>query len=146
VPNTDRRRILSLVDSARTGQSVGALAEYQSVGTLSYNGMLLDVRKRTSRGLTLAANYTWSHCSASDQATWNGDLYGSLNAYIFVNDRARGISNGTSDRRHVVNLTGVAQMPAFANKTLRRFASGWQLAPIYRIQSGSPLSIIAGAG
>src|SRR5262245_2683185 len=146
VPNTDRRRILSLVDSARTGQFVGALAEYQSVGTLSYNGMLLDVRKRTSHGLTLGGNYTWSHCIASDQDTLNGNLYDSLNTYIFVNDRDRGISNCTSDRRHVVNLTGVAQMPTFANKTLRRLASGWQLAPIYRIQSGSPLSIIAGAG
>jgi len=146
VANTDRRRILSLVDSARTGQFVGALAEYQSIGTLSYNGMLLDVRKRTSHGLTLGANYTWSHCLASDQDTLNGNLYDSLNTYIFVNDRDRGISNCTSDRRHVVNLTGVAQMPTFSNKTLRRFASGWQLAPIYRIQSGSPLSIVAGAG
>jgi hypothetical protein len=37
-------------------------------------------------------------------------------------------------------------MPKFANDTLRKIASGWQLAPIYRISSGSPLSVIAGAG
>jgi hypothetical protein len=73
-------------------------------------------------------------------------LYDSLNTFIFVNDRERGVSNCTSDRRHVVNLTGVAQMPTFANKNLRLLASGWQLAPIYRIQSGNPLSIIAGNG
>jgi hypothetical protein len=144
--NTDRRRTLSLIDFQRTGQFVGALAEYQSVGTLSYNGILLDVRKRASHGLTLSANYTWSHCIASDQDTLNGNLYDSLNTYQFPDDRNRGITNCTSDRRHVVNLTGVAQMPRFANNTLRKIASGWQLAPIYRISSGSWMSIVAGAG
>jgi uncharacterized protein (TIGR03086 family) len=43
-------------------------------------------------------------------------------------------------------MTGVAQMPKFNNKKLRWVASGWKLSPIYRIQSGSWMSIIAGAG
>ena len=144
--NTDRRRVLSLIDPVRTGQYVGALAEYQSVGKLGYHGMLLDVRKRTSRGLTFSANYTWSHCISSDQDTLNGNLYDSLNTYIYVNDRDRGMSNCTSDRRQILNLTSVAEMPRFNNNTLRWIASGWQLAPIYRIQSGAPLSVIAGPG
>jgi hypothetical protein len=142
--NTNARRILSLIDPQNTGRFVGAMAEYQSVGKLSYNGLLLDLRKRASRGLTLSANYTWSHCLASDQDTLNGNLYDSLNTYIFVDDRDRGITNCTSDRRHVINLTGVAEMPRFANNTLRLIASGWQLAPIYRISSGSWLSITSG--
>jgi len=37
-------------------------------------------------------------------------------------------------------------MPRFSNNTLRLVASGWQLAPIYRISSGRPLSILAGPG
>jgi hypothetical protein len=44
----------------------------------------------------------------------------------------------------VVNLTGVLQMPGFANATLRKIASGWQLAPIYRISTGSWLSVTTG--
>ena len=144
--NVDSRRILSLVDFQKTGRLVGALAEYQSVGKMSYHGMLLDMRKRASRGVTLSANYTWSHCLSSDEDTLNGNLYDSLNTYIFVNDRDRGITNCTSDRRHLANLTAVAQMPRFTNNTLRLVASGWQLAPIYRISSGRPLSILAGPG
>jgi hypothetical protein len=144
--NTDRRRILSLIDFDKTGQYVGALAEYQSVGKVSYNGLLLDARKRTSHGLTFGTNYTWSHCLGSDQDTLNGNLYDSLNTYIYINDRDRGITNCTSDRRHILNMSGVAQMPAFQNKTLRMVASGWKLAPIYRVQTGSWMSIIAGAG
>ena len=76
----------------------------------------------------------------------NGNLYDSLNTYIHINDRDRGISNCTSDRRHVTNLTGVAQMPRFANSTLNKIASGWQLAPIYRISTGAWMSITAGPG
>jgi hypothetical protein len=144
--NTDRRRILPLIDFDKTGQFVGPLAEYQSVGKVSYNGLLLDVRKRTSHGLTLGTNYTWSHCLGSDQDTLNGNLYDSNNTYIYLNNRDRGITNCTSDRRHILNMTGVAQMPTFQNKKLRWVASGWKLAPIYRIQSGSWMSIIAGAG
>jgi hypothetical protein len=144
--NTNNRRILSLKDFEGTGQYVGALAEYQSVGKASYHGLLLDVRKRASRGITLGANYTWSHCLASDQDTLNGSLYDSLNTYVFVGDRDRGITNCSSDRRHVFNLTSVAQMPRFANSTLRALASGWQLAPIYRISTGSWMSISAGPG
>jgi hypothetical protein len=143
--NTNSRRILSLIDLQRTGQFVGALAEYQSVGTLSYHGMLLDVRKRAGRGLAMSANYTLSHCLSADQDTLNGNLYDSLNTYIFVNDRNHGNTNCTSDRRHVLNLSGVAQMPRFANNTLRKIASGWQLAPIYRISTGSWLSVTSGA-
>lgn len=144
--NTDRRRLLSLIDFQRTGQYVGALAEYQSVGVSRYNAMLIDLRKRTSHGLTFTANYTWSHCISPDQDTLNGNLYDSLNTYIFVNDRNRGMSDCSSDRRQIFNLSGVAQMPTFKRDLLRKIASGWQLAPIYRIQSGSPLSIIAGPG
>jgi hypothetical protein len=142
--NTNNRRILSLTDFQNTGNFVGALAEYQSVGTLNYHGMLLDVRKRTSHGLTMSANYTWSHCLASDQDTLNGNLYDSLNTYIFVNDRNRGFTNCVSDRRHVLNLTGIAEMPRFANEKLRRIASGWQLAPIYRASTGGWLSVTSG--
>jgi hypothetical protein len=142
--NTNTRRVLSLIDFQRTGQFVGALAEYQSVGTLSYHGMLLDLRKRASRSLSMNANYTWSHCLSADQDTLNGNLYDSLNTYIYVNDRNRGNTNCTSDRRHVLNLSGVAQTPAFANNTLRKIASGWQLAPIYRVSTGSWLSITSG--
>jgi hypothetical protein len=97
--NTNNRRILSLIDFQRTGQFVGNLAEYQSVGKSGYNGMLLDLRKRASHGITINANYTWSHCISSDQDTLNGSLYDSGTTYIYLKDRNRGISNCSIDRR-----------------------------------------------
>jgi hypothetical protein len=144
--NTDERRILSLIDRQQTGRFVGPIGEYQGVGTASYNGLLLDVRKRAARGLTLSTNYTWSHCLASERDDLNGSTASPQDTYIRIGDRDRGRTNCTSDRRHVLNLTAVAESPTFANDTLRMLASGWRLAPIYRISTGSWMSVVAGAG
>jgi hypothetical protein len=65
---------------------------------------------------------------------------------VFVDDRDRGHGNCTTDRRHNTNLTAVAEMPRFANNTLRWIASGWRLSNIYRFTTGQYLSITAGAG
>jgi hypothetical protein len=88
--NTDRRRILSLIDFDRTGQFVGALAEPPDVGRLSYNSLLLDMRKRSPTGLPLALTTLFS-LHRLDRIPLNGNLCDSLNTYIFV-DRDRGIS------------------------------------------------------
>src|SRR5262249_42002047 len=44
--NTNPRRRLSLIDLQNTGQYVANLATVESGGKSSYNGMLLEVRKR----------------------------------------------------------------------------------------------------
>jgi len=46
VANTNNRRVLSLTDFQNTGQYVANLVQIQSGGKSSYNGMLLEVRKR----------------------------------------------------------------------------------------------------
>jgi hypothetical protein len=144
--NTDNRRRLSLIDFQQTGQYVGPLAEYQSVGNANYHGLLLNLRKRAARGVTLNTNYTWSHCISSEQDTLNGSLYAPQNTYTYADDRERGRSNCTQDRRHNLNLTGVFATPEFANNTLRYLASGWRLSTIYRYTTGSMMTITAGNG
>jgi hypothetical protein len=142
--NTDARRRLSLIDFQNTGQWVGPLAEYQSVGNASYNGLLFNVRKRAAQGVTLNWNYTWSHCISPEQDTLNGSLYAPQATYTFVGDRDRGRANCSSDRRHNTNVSAVAEMPRFANNTLRWLASGWRLSNIYRYTTGSYMTITAG--
>src|SRR5438067_2311772 len=50
--------------------------------------------------------------------------------------------NCETDRRHIFNLSGVAEVPQFSNSTLRHVASGWRVAPIFKILSGGYLSIV----
>src|SRR6185436_19884796 len=59
--NTNPRRILQIIDP-QNGPYLSNLVQVQSGGNASYNGMLLELRKQAAKGITLNANYTWSHC------------------------------------------------------------------------------------
>ena len=89
----------------------------------------------------MSANWTWSHCIGLFQGTRSkADV-----TVTVPNDPYFDVGNCDSDRRHLVNLTAVAQTPQFANSALRLIATGWQLAGIYRFQSGMPIAIQDGA-
>jgi hypothetical protein len=147
VANTNNRRVLSLVDFDNTGRYVANLAQIQSGGKSSYNGMLLEVRKRAGKGVTLGANYTWSHCIApfqNDEASQTGANPAIPNPYIGNRDGGRG--NCLSDRRQLFNFTPVLEMPNFQRPLLRRIASGWRLSAIYSYRTGAFQNINATGG
>jgi hypothetical protein len=140
--NVNLRRRLSLSDFDRTGQFVGALANVTSDGNAGYNGLLLSVRKRATQGVTVDANYTWSHCIAPEQDDANGGTgLSSTSTYTIPGDRDRTRGNCGSDRRHALNLTGVVATPTFANNAVRMIASNWRVSTIYRRASGEPLTV-----
>ena len=146
VANTNLRRRLQLIDFQQTGQYVSNLVEIQSGSSASYNGLLLEVRKRAARGVTITGNYTWSHCIGPFQGNEGGDTGANPaipNPYIGNRDYGRG--NCLSDIRHVFNLTSVAEMPRFEAKTLRYLASGWRLSTLYRVRTGNYMSVTAGS-
>jgi hypothetical protein len=144
--NTNARRRLSLVDFDQTGRYVQNLVEIQSGGNSSYNGLLLELKKRAANGVTVGGNYTWSHCIAPFQNNEAGDT-GANPAIpnVFPGDRNRGRGNCLSDRRQVLNLTSVLETPRFETTVLRHLVSGWRLSTIYRRSTGSYLNITAGA-
>ena len=142
--NTNPRRRLSVIDSQQTGQYVGNLVEIQSGGNSNYNGLLLEARKRAARGVTVTGNYTWSHCIGPFQGNEGGDT--GANPALpnpFPGNRDRGRGNCLADRRHIVNMTSVLEMPRLQNNTLRYIASGWQLSAIYRYLTGPYVNIVA---
>ncbi len=144
--NTNTRRRLQLIDFQQTGQFVSNLVEIQSGGNASYNGLLLEIRKRAAKGVTVSGNYTWSHCIGPFQGNEGGDTGANPaipNPYIGNRDYGRG--NCLSDLRQAFNLTSVSEMPRFANTALRHLASGWRLSTIYRVRTGSFMSIQTGS-
>jgi len=118
------------------------MEQLDSGGTGSYNGLLLSLTKRLSRGLLISTNYTWSHC-ISDLSI--GDSTGNAGAgYANPNDRRYDRSNcqsneigGTcsSDRRHIFNATVVYEIPKLSNHAVSMVASVWKFAEIYRATS-----------
>jgi hypothetical protein len=140
VNNTNDRRALSFVNPAFSGE-IGRLAVMVNGGTQSYNGMLVSLQHRPSKGINLNGNYTWSHCI--------GDYMGRMNVgrgtsvdhtYQDPNNRRRDRGNCEVDQRHAFNLTAVAETPQFANRTLSLLGTGWRLSGIYRVGTGGTIS------
>jgi Carboxypeptidase regulatory-like domain len=140
--NTNQRRRFSL-ERPQDGQYIGLIAQYDDGGTMSYNGMLLSLQRRSTRGWTLGANYTWSHC-IGDYGDVHGEGPESYDTYTDPNNRSFDRGDCRGDRRQVFNFTPVYETPQFGNNTVRMLATGWRLAGIYRYSSGPPLTILAG--
>jgi hypothetical protein len=140
--NTNQRRALHL-ENPGAGQFYGILDVQEDGGTSSYHGLLLSAQRRAVRGLTLGANYTWSHC-ISDNTSLGNNIGGLAFTYLDPNNREFDRGNCESDRRHSLNLTGVVETPEFSRPALRAIASGWRIAGIYRRTSGGYMTILGG--
>jgi hypothetical protein len=126
----------------------GYVDTFDDGGTSSYNGLLLSVQKRLSKGLSISANYTWSHCIGDLSV---GNSTGNTGAgYIIPNNRRLDRSNCqsieiggvfSSDRRQLFNSTAVYETPKFSNAWARRLGSNWKISGIYRAQSAAWLSV-----
>jgi len=150
--NTNQRRLAYLRNpSPKEGGLLGFVDQFESGGTASYNGMILSVQKRLSRGVSLSANYTWSHCIGDIPI---GSLVGGAGGtYEDANNRRRdrgncqtGTLDGTQalDRRHIANFNAVLESPKFNGRILRAVASDWRLSPSYRMLSGAFQTVSTG--
>src|SRR4029077_11258232 len=138
--NRNVRRRLALANPDVGGTTMAFLGQLETSGTQSYNGLLLSAQRRPVRGVTVAANYTWSHCLG------NASLMGGTpgNTYLDSNNRNFDRGNCDNDRRQIFNMTAVAETPQFANVRLRMLGSGWRLSGIYKKSTGAWLSILSG--
>ena len=135
---TNARRVLVLRSPAY-GAFYGTIGQLDDTGRANYNGMLLSAQRRLKAGLTVLANYTLAKCM-SDPATT--ELTGPT--ITDPTNPSLDYSACDSDRRHVLNVTLVAQTPSFANATMNAVLGDWQIAPLVRWQSGSPFSVTTG--
>lgn len=147
--NTNVRRVLYL-QNPQAAKYIGYMDQISDGGTSGYNGLLLALQKRLSQGVSINANYAWSHCigdvSLGSGLGTAGSGYTNPNNRRF--DRGNCVSNTLSgsestDRRQIFNLTVVAQTPRFANSMERRLASGWVVSGIYRATSGPWLTVLS---
>ncbi|MBZ5673335.1 MAG: TonB-dependent receptor [Acidobacteriia bacterium] len=141
--NTNQRRLANLINPTE-GKYLSFVDQFESGGTSSYNGMIVTVQKRLNRGVSLNANYTWSHCIGD--VTIASLVGGTGGTYTDVNNRRAdrgncqtGTLSGTQalDRRHIVNFTPLLEAPRFNDRILRAVASDWRLSTSYRFLSGA---------
>jgi len=144
--NTQQRRVLTL-DNPTYGPYFGKVDSIDAGGTASYEALLLTMQRRFNRGVTVNANYTWSHCISDpfDVSVGSAGGTGSTGGqeYLYVNDRRADRGNCLSsaeDRRQVFTMTAVVNTPRFSNRALRTVVTGWSVSPILQLRSGDHLT------
>jgi outer membrane receptor protein involved in Fe transport len=116
-----------------------------AAGYSDYNAMnvrydILDIKHT---GLTLRANYTWSHVmdDLSDTFSSSGNQFnlGYTNAFQPSVD----YGNAEFDNRHRVALSGIWHVPFTRNLhgPAKSILDGWEFAPIFTARTGAPYSI-----
>ncbi len=127
---------------------LSSLTYQDSNGDNNYNGLQIDVKQRYSYGLSLGANYVWSHAmgdilNETDQAA----------GYTWYTLRNARLNYGPSpfDRRHVFNAYWTYDLPfgkgrrfLSKNALLDRAVGGWTLGGRETIASGDPLLLNGG--
>jgi len=139
--NTNARRLLTLQNPSQ-GQYYAGITYQDTGGTADYNALYLSVLRRLNRGVTIQANYTWSHCISDVE---NTELGTAGPTYSIPFDRKADRSNcALSDLRQNANISVVAQTPKFSNQFLTKIASEWQLSFIINARSGQPVTVTTG--
>jgi hypothetical protein len=141
--NQEQRRLLSL-NYPQYGPLLGFISRVDSGGTANYNGMILSVQRRAARGVTVTANYTYSHCISD---AWDASTNSGIGGTGWLDPNNRHFSRGncftaSTDRRQIANISAVASTPRFSNTALRVVGSGWAFSPILRILSGDQMTIV----
>ncbi len=121
-----------------------------SIGSSVYNALNLGINVRNVHrtGLSLVANYTWSHAIDNLSSTFsdvgattanNGDyVLGYLDPFNPNLDRG----NAEFDIRHRVTIAPVYEEPFFRQPGIANLAlGGWSMSAIFVAQTGSPYSV-----
>jgi hypothetical protein len=122
---------------------------YTSDGYSNYQAMVVTLQKRYSAGLTVNANFTYSHALGIVSTGQAQVLDNASNAFNLYSDYGPQFF----DRKYTFNLLSSYQLPFGkgkrwgnnANPVLSRIISGWTVSPIFSAASGLPLQIFTGS-
>ena len=137
--NLNARRVLNLANPAE-GKYFANMTELSDDSTANYNGLLLSVQRRRTKGMTVQGNYTWSHCIADPFAAGGNQT----STGVFPGRRQFERGGCPGDTRQSFNMSTVYETPQFSRSAVRMLASAWQVSGIVRIQSGGYFSVTSG--
>jgi hypothetical protein len=117
-----------------------------SVGMSTYNALSVGLRRAFSRGLLVAANYTWSHeIDNGSNGSGDGDEISPQNPLCQACETA----SGAWDARHVFNANAVYQLPFGQGKPLLNnggiaaaIAGNWELTTTALARTGFPVNVL----
>jgi Carboxypeptidase regulatory-like domain/TonB dependent receptor len=114
----------------------------RAIGISNYSALQFNVTKRVSHGLMISGSYTFSH--TLDEQSGLGLFYNGNDP----NNPRSSYGNSDFDRKHVITVSYVYQLPslATAHGWRKQVVNGWGIGGITVLQSGQPYSVIDFSG
>jgi hypothetical protein len=109
-----------------------------------YDGLNINIDKKTSHGLQFQIAYTWSKSIDDNSSTIAGDTFGNgLNSlYYFAPRSLRGLSDFNVGHSVAVNVLYALPTPKSLNGFAKAAVGGWQVGTIVKYNSGIPTTVI----
>ena len=139
--NSNVRTVLSLINPTQGQGYSPTMTQIDDGANSSYNGIIAAIQHRMSKDFSFLGNYTWSHCISV------GDSPGDVAAPTYENSNNKRLdrANCGYDVRHIFNTTLVASSRFQSLSGITgAFVNGWQIAPLIRITSGTPVNVTSG--
>jgi hypothetical protein len=118
-------------------------------GISNYNSLQASITKRMSNGLSLSANYVWSHFLDSQDSSGGSRATGQTSFQI-AQDPSGDYSNSNFDTRHAFKAYGLYELPvgkgkrfAITNPALDAAIGGWQISTSLVELTGTPFTVFA---
>ncbi|HEV2493860.1 MAG TPA: carboxypeptidase regulatory-like domain-containing protein [Terriglobia bacterium] len=122
----------------------GGVTQYWAGANSIYNGLQATLEKRFGRGLSVRANYTWSHCidELSNEGAVTGGFDGQSQTSANPGQLYLMRGNCDYDVRNSLNGSWVYQLPSPAhNRFLKQVVNGWQVSGDVFLHTGFPFSV-----
>jgi len=134
--------------STGAGGTMAGINQFQSdyygtsLGWSNYNAGFVSIQKRASNGLTVNANFTYSHALSTINGGQAFNSESGANPWDLHSD----YSDAGFDQTFIFNLVGLYQLPfgKGQNGLLGHIIGGWSVAPILTWQSGTTISVRSG--
>ena len=129
--------------TSRVNPALGAMTDVFSGINGSYHAFVAQFTHRMNKSIEFSANYTWAHAIDYNQneSTFSdtNDLFDPFNLQLEKGNSIYDVPN-----RFVFNA--VAQTPWKLSGFKGVLANGWEIAPLFQIQSGLPYTITTSGG
>jgi outer membrane receptor protein involved in Fe transport len=145
IPGSDLVYAGSGSPTARLNSEYSYINYRTNGGFSNYNAMnlRLEVRNFRRQGLTLRANYGWSHAIDNISNTFSETVTGSGNLGV-LDPLHPGLDKGSAeyDIRHRVTIAAIYNEPfKSSSKVLNTALGGWSLIPNFSARTGTPFTV-----
>ena len=112
-------------------------------GASNYNALNARLEVRNRHGLTMRANYTWSHAIDNISNTFSETQSGSGNLGV-LDPLNPNLDRGSADFdiRHRFTVAGVWEVPYHGSHSIgKQVLGGWSIVPNFSARTGAPFSL-----